>query len=145
MKVNLEYQGKPLFDKKTEKIIKDKYFQMHKHRIASSDKVFNAYSGDFYSGTISSKNIDIFKRTYTREMLNFKNKMNVIGYKIPMPEIEHHKRIARVFLSFSKPVCAVSIGGETWARQQVFLPIVEYDRRISLEKAKSILKKFERS
>jgi hypothetical protein len=77
-------------------------------------------------------------------MGKFASRHKIIAYDIPMPEITKQSRIARVFLDFSKPGHMVSLGGETWARQQVIHPITEYERKITFAKAKQILRKYER-
>lgn len=139
MELSLLYQGKPLFSKSSEKLIKEKYLQMSKYRLPESSSIFANYSG-----IISVKDLERFKRAYRLEMGKFKRDKKIIGYDIPSPEISVQKRIARVFLNFSKSSYGLSFAGESWQKQQILQPIAEYDRRISFAKAKSILKKFER-
>ena len=144
MEINLEYEGKSLFDKRTEKIVLQKYSQMQHHRIEGSG-LFGRVYGDHYSATISVKDIDGFQMEYHNEMQRFAREQNIVGYEIPKPEITVQYRIARVFLDFRPHAKANQLGGETWARQRVLSPITEFDRKLSFEKAKSILKRFERS
>ena len=143
MEINLEYEGKPLFDKRTEKIVLQKYSQMQHHRIEDSG-IFGRVYGDHYSATISVKDIDGFQRVYHDEMQRFAREKNIVGYEIPKPEITVQYRIANVFLDFRPQAKATFLGGETWARQRVLSPNTEFDRKLSFEKAKSILKRFER-
>lgn len=139
MEVSLEYKGKPLFNKKSERIILEKYFQMQHQRFIEDTSFYN------YSTTISTRDVDSFRRVYRNEMARFAREKNIVGYKIPMPEISVQQRIARVFIDFTRSGPVMSLGGENWARQQILSPITEYDRKLSFVKAKSILKKFERS
>jgi hypothetical protein len=139
MDVSLEYKGKPLFNKKSERIILEKYFQMSHQRLIEDNTFYN------YSATISVRDVDLFQRAYKAEMQKFAREKKIVGYKIPAPEISVQYRVARVFLDFSRSGPVMSLGGESWARQQILHPITEYDRKLSFVKAKSILKKFERS
>jgi hypothetical protein len=135
---SLTYKGKSLFNKETKAIVIGKYKQMEKNPLPK------AKSFGYYSAKISMRDIDKFLKEYKKEMNAFIKKHRVVGYKVPLPDVHKRTRIAEVSLSFSKPGYAVSLGGETYAKQQVLHPITEFDRQITFAKAISILDKYKK-
>jgi hypothetical protein len=131
----LSIQGNNLFNKKSQKIIRDKYTKIGKLNSIQSN---GRFTGGYFSATISIRDLDAFKREYKREMRKFVNSNNII-YNIPEPDVERHTRIAKVSIHFTR-----SNIFSGYAKNNVLHPITEYERRIAFDKAKAILCKYRR-